>query len=433
MELLDLAFLKEKGIEKDPFGHDFVYRFPESKNMPSLDSRELGEAIAGWGKKSLAFYFHIPFCSKECNFCHYYKESKFSRDGIEKYLVALKGEIAAYSTLIQGDVEVQSVFFGGGTPTLLQARELNELLAFLREKFPFMDGTEVSIESSPETLNRAKLSALRTGGFNRLSIGAQSFDEKVLKKAGRAHTPKQVKDAVSAARAAGFDNINMDLLYGLPGQSSEGWNATIEQTLALELESVTASDLRVQKNTPNFYITKSEFPAISEMRKMYYAFAETFEGAGFVQQFPYQFVKKGREMNFLENQWSSGEFVGFGASSCSFIAGYDFNNALGSEEYLKAVGENGISASQGKKLLGEEAEKRFVALGLKKSGLNRKNAGINKAKFEQRFGKGLDAVFGRQIEELESIGLVKSDNSGLALLPNGLFFHDEVARKFLYE
>ena len=174
---------------------------------------------------------------------------------------------------------------------------------------------------------------------------------------------------------------------------------------------------------------KESFPSVSEMMEMYYCFVETFFDAGYVQQFPYQFVKKGKEMQFLENQWSSGEFVGIGTSSCSFVAGWDYNNAMPAQAYIEKVNENGVSASTGKRLSQDEAMKRFVALGLKQSGVNRINAGIERKRFEEIFGKTIDKEFGPWLEELKELGLVEDSGTNVSLSSKGLFFHDEIARK----
>ncbi len=431
MQLIDLEYLRGNGIEKRVFGHDFVYRFPESEQMPRLNPPELALDLGKTGQSKLAFYFHIPFCTKFCNFCHYYKEALPSGKIVEKYLIALKKELAVYRKLITSRVKVQSIFLGGGTPTLLKGEQLNDLLESFAGIFPFGRRTEVSIESSPETLSQEKLFALREAGFNRLSIGSQDFDENVLRASNRAHSPRQAEKAVENARSAGFENINMDLIYGLPRQSAKSWERTMQIARGIELESITASDLRVQRNTAFFSWKREQFPSVEEMRKMYHCFIETFLRGGYLQQFPYQFVKRGKEMQFLENQWNSGKFIGIGASSCSFASGWDYNNTFPLHRYLHAIEERGIAAALGKRLSREEEMKRFVALGLKKSGLNRENSGVGKKEFIDKFGVGINEMFEGVIEKLKEIGLIEENKNRIELSYNGLFFHDEVAREFM--
>ena len=426
---IDFGKLAKAGIEKSQFGHRFVYRYPESKDMPALDTLELAKGIAGKKHKSIAFYFHIPFCSRLCGFCHYYKERGCSQKNIEKFTLYMEKEVAAYRNLAGGNPKIESVLFGGGTPTLLGEKELAELLSFFSGLFPLKHGAEVSIESSPETLSQKKLSALRGAGFNRLSIGVQDFSPAIIRAGGRAHSTGQAEKAVEIARGAGFDNINLDLIYGMPGQSTGQWEKTLEKTLALGAESITASDLRVQEGTAFFSLGRALFPSVREMAEMYYCFVEKCAAAGYVQQFPYQFVRKGKEMRFLENQWSSGEFLGIGPSGCSFISDWDYNNAFPLGDFFGAVERNGISAALGKKLSDEELMRRFAALGLKRSGANTKN-GIDKGEFKRRFGRSMDSIFAAQIGELEKLGLIEENSSAIKLSRIGLFFHDEAARKF---
>jgi len=429
MQAINWRGLKQEGIEKNPFRHGFVYRFPESKDMPAIDFAGLENELGKEKERQLALYVHIPFCTGKCGFCHYYKE--VPKPGqIESYLDALKQEITAYRKAINGSVRVQSVFFGGGTPTMLEAEQLGELLGFLGENFKWKKGTEVSVESSPETFGEEKLGLMLESGFNRLSIGAQDFNDKVLRKSLRCHSTGQALETVEKARHAGFENINMDFIYGLPGQSIESWHKTIETALGLGLESATVSQLRVHEGTPFYSMERNKFPGLVEMAEMYYAFVDGFIGQGHVQQFPYQLVKKGKEMMFLENQWDSKHFLGFGVSSCSFVGNWDYNNEMPLQGYVKRAKENGIAAATGKKLSRQEQMKRFVALGVKKSGLNRKNSGISKEEFRKRFGSGLEEEFGKEVEQLSGLGMLENTGKRVSLSRLGMFFHDEAARKF---
>jgi len=426
----DLKALKLEGIEKRLFGHDFVYRYPESRDMPLLGQAKLKEDLEKAGPCRPAFYFHIPFCPKPCNFCHYYKESRFSQQAVENYFCSLEKELLAYREILKANVGACCVFFGGGTPTAIQATLLNSVLASLGRAFGIGKGAEVSVESSPETISTEKLSLLRQGGFNRLSIGIQDFDGNVLRTCNRAHTAEQAEASVGVAREAGFGNINLDFIYGLPGQSQGGWGKAMEKALSLGPESITASDLRIQPNSVFFGWKKALFPSTQEMLRMYQSFAEVFMDAGYVQQFPYQFVKKGSEMRFLEQQWSSLPFIGVGASSCSFFAGWDYNNWFPLGAYSESVRGNGLGAAVGKKLTKRELMVRFAALNLKKSGLNRKRPGIDKMEFRKRFGIGLEEAFPGQLERLFGLGLLEERGKNVFLTGPGLFFHDEIARKF---
>ncbi|MDP2974073.1 MAG: coproporphyrinogen-III oxidase family protein [Candidatus Diapherotrites archaeon] len=428
----ELLELKKAGIEKKPLGHDFVYRYPPSDKMPFMDlKRFIGDLDgADLANEEIAFYLHLPFCTKICSYCHYSKQLAGSRE-IELYTKAAKKEISAYRELIKGETKLNSIFFGGGTPTLLKAVQLQDLLDFLSTEFGLdLSGKEVSIESSPETLQEEKLFALREAGFNRLSIGVQDFNDAVLKQCNRNHRGTQAVQAFDSARSAGFDNINIDLLYGLPGQAIESWEQTMRQISELKPESVTASDLRILPGAKFYNAEKSVFPSVEQMLSMYKLFVEQMLSMNYLQQFPYQFVKKGKEMAFLEQQWSNGSFLGIGQSSCSFIAKWDYNNAFPLKKYCEAVAGNKISAAMGKKLSQKENMIRFAALGLKKSGVNREQGGINKKLFKEKFGLEIEEAFKWETQKLLALELIEEKGNFLRLSEKGLFFHDEIGKLF---
>ncbi|MCX6799146.1 MAG: coproporphyrinogen-III oxidase family protein [Candidatus Diapherotrites archaeon] len=429
---VDLRALAKAGIEKKQFGHDFVYRYPPSAEMPAMGLERLKRELraSDFSGQRMAFYAHFPFCTSICAYCHYYKKIPAGRTEIESYLRAMEKEITAYGGLVKGSVGLDSVFFGGGTPTMLEPAQLGKVLDKIIGTFGLdAHNSEVSVESSPETLDEKKLFALGDAGFNRLSIGMQDFNDGILERCNRNHSAAQAAAAFDSARSAGFKNINIDLIYGLPGQTIGSWGKNLEKIGGLRPESITASDLRVLQGTGFFAKKKEEFPSVKKMLWMYSSFVEKMLSLGYVQQFPYQFVRSGKEMRFLENQWSNGQFVGFGASSCSFMGGWDYNNWFPLREYQQAV-EQGISAALGKKLGKLEMMIRMVSLGLKKSGLNRRKKGVDKKEFLKIFGLEIEEAFPAEIRKLESLGLLENSGHYLALGCKGLFFHDEAGKVF---
>jgi len=418
-----LEKLHKAGIAKS-MEHVFVYRYPGSDSMPAMDAGKFAGDLKKKERK-LAFYMHIPFCTSICSYCHYFKELLGEGKAVQGYLDSLGKEIAAYRELVGEKLEVESVLFGGGTPTTLEAGKLNGLMGFLKEMFAFGDRVEASIESSPETLSLEKLAELRQG-FNRLSVGVQDFDDRVLKACNRNHSREQALKAIDDARNVGFGNVNIDLIYGLPGQGIEGWRKTLGEVEAIMPESVTASDLRIQKGTGFFGMDKAKFASEPELVTMHSMFLERMSELGYNQVFPYQFSLKGKEMRFLQNQWSSGEFMGFGASSCSYLSGWDYNNVFPVGEYVKRVSEQGLACAVGKKLSREEEMVRFVALGLKNVALG----GVDKRRFGELFGLGIGERFGEVVRELEGLGLVENGERFLGLSNKGLLFYDAVSRKF---
>lgn len=432
IDSVGLKELAEAGIKKKQKDHEFVYRYPPSSVLPFINEVELVEDLRNLNlnKRKLAFYVHIPFCKSICSFCHYFKIAKKDSKTIENYINALKKEMSAYSHLLGNNLNADSIFLGGGTPTSLKAEQLAELLNVLKESFGIRKEVETTFESSPETLDKDKLVKLREAGFNRISIGIQSFDERVAGNCSRESSPEKSSKAIEDSRNAGFNNLNIDLMYGLPGQSLDSWKKTLEVTESFSPESITASDLRIMPNTAFYSVPASKFPEQLEVLSMYYEFVDKFLDLGYIQQFPYQFTKKGKEIKFLENQWSNGEFLGIGASSCSFLSNWDYNNYFPLHDYLVRIGSTGTAPSIGKRLSKRELMIREIVLGLKKSGINRRQRGINKNNFKRRFSISVKEAFGEKIKKMQQLGLLEDSKGFLYLSHEALPFHDEIARKF---
>jgi oxygen-independent coproporphyrinogen-3 oxidase len=429
LQKIDLKKLALAGIEKKKFDSPFVYRYPFSDDLPPVDLKEFEKSAFEFDSVEMPLYIHLPFCTKPCFYCHYFKTVPSSNQVVENYLQALEKEATAYAKRLKGKAKINCLFLGGGTPTYLSAEKINQLVSFLKEKFDFVEKIEATVESSPETITEEKLSKL-TEEFSRLSIGVQSFDNNVLREANRNHSSEQAVRAIEMTNAAGFKSVNIDLIYGLPGQSTKSWQQTLETAAGLDLESVTASSLRILHGTKFRSMPKTSFPREEQKLEMHSAFIEKFSSQGMLQCFPYQFVKQGQEMFFLENQWSNGEFLGLGASSCSFLNKWDFNNWFPVQNYTEKVEENGFSTAVGKRISKDEEMIRMIALGMKKSGINREDNGVNKADFEKKFGAKVGDVFGQEILKLKDLGLLKESSSYLGLSPAGLLFFDEVARVF---
>lgn len=429
LQNLNLEKLAQEGIKKRKFDSAFVYRFPFSEDLPPINLEEFEKSAFEFDSVEMPLYIHIPFCTKTCFYCHYFKTAPPSKQAVENYLQALEKEATAFAKKLEDKAKINCLFFGGGTPTYLPTDKILDLVSLLEEKFEFAEKIEATVESSPETLSEEKLSAL-AGKFSRLSIGVQSFDDRVLQQANRNHSSKQAVKAIEMGKAAGFESVNIDLIYGLPGQSIESWQNTLETAAGLGLESVTASSLRILRGTKFRSMPESAFPSEEQKLEMHSAFIEKFSKQGMLQCFPYQFVKQGQQMFFLENQWSNGEFLGLGASSCSFLNKWDFNNWFPVENYVEKVEENGFSAAVGKKISKQEEMIRMLALGMKKSGVNREDNGVNKADFEKKFDAGIEEVFGQEVSKLRELELLKESNGHLGLSTKGLLFFDEVGRVF---
>ncbi len=198
--------------------------------------------------KNYSLYIHIPFCQKKCNYCDFTSYAGLEHL-MEPYIAALKNELIAYSNLLEAP-RIRSVYFGGGTPSLLKEAAIDEIMELFRENFIPEEKIEISMEVNPGTVNLAKLSALKSAGINRLSIGGQSFNDEKLKTLGRIHTSSQIYYTYTSARSAGFTNINIDLMFALPGQDPVDWGNTLKKAISLGPEHISTYNLVIEEGTP---------------------------------------------------------------------------------------------------------------------------------------------------------------------------------------
>jgi len=416
-------------MKRPEFKNSFIYRYPPSELMPALKPEELYRDLKENKVEKLGIYIHIPFCKNNCIYCHYFRVINPEREQIEKYVAAVKGEIEFYAELFGGK-EIESVFFGGGTPTLIETNELIGLVEKCIEKFNIKTSAEITVEASPETLEGNKLNDLKLSGFNRISLGVQSFNDEINQFSSRKHTKKQALDSFNLARNSGFDNINIDLLYGLPKQTMGSWENSVEEVKKLDPESVTVAELQLMDSAAVSKIDRNLLPLRKQREEMYYYALELLVDMGFKQIFPYQFVKEGKEFKFLENYWSGGEFIGMGASSLSFVEGWDYNNAFPLEFYLNLMKEHAFSASTGKKLSKKEAAIREITLGIKLAGGNRREKGCEIASIEKKYGVDFNKEFGEVLGRMKAEGLMEEEKGRVFLSKKGLSQYDEIAAEF---
>ena len=269
----------------------------------------------------LSLYIHIPFCKSKCAYCDF--ASFPGREAMwEAYFAALCGEIRAAGDDIH---RVETVFFGGGTPSLVPETYIAGALAAAREAFCFAPGAEVSLEANPGTLTMEKSRAYREMGVNRLSIGVQSFDARLLKDIGRIHAPGEAVEAVRMAKAAGFANIGIDLMYGLPGQTMGAWEATLETALSLPLAHISAYALIVEEGTP-MAAREDELPDEEDVLSMQRLCTRALAAAGFARYEISNYARRGFACRHNLVYWRRGEYLGFGCAAHSFFGGERFRN-----------------------------------------------------------------------------------------------------------
>lgn len=379
-------------------------------------------------RKPLGIYVHIPFCLKKCSYCDFLSATALEEE-MEQYFLALKKEITAYADLAFS-YSVQSIFFGGGTPTFPLGEWLAQIFFELQRVFFIEEGAEITIECNPETVDLKKLQLYRKIGINRISFGLQSTEDHILKKLGRVHNYQRFLTSFLWAREAGFSNCNIDLMFGLPSQTLDGWEDTLRKVTALEPEHISAYSLIVEEGTLFFdEMEKGQLllPGEEEEYKMYEKTVQHLEEAGYRRYEVSNYAKKGKECRHNLIYWSGKEYLGLGLGASSYINGIrlqnttDFKNYLENSRYLERLY---IKKEQ---LTKRSQIEEFMFLGL------RKMAGISKAEFQKKFGYTVEQIYKKVLEKWEKSKLLEEDENRIWLTQQGILVSNVILADFLLE
>jgi len=292
-------------------------------------------------RKPLSLYFHVPFCARKCAYCDF--ASWPGREGDwRRYFEALENELKDWSEItdfgrLSDHYCVQTAFIGGGTPTLAPAEAIRTITDQSRVLFPFAEDAEITIEGNPGTLTPEKLAIYRSAGINRLSLGAQSFDDGLLKCLGRIHDAQQIGEAVRMARDAGFENINLDLMYALPGQTMEQWTDTLNAATALDVEHISAYSLIVEEGTPmaaRVASGEAVLPDEDAVNAMQRAAIDVLARAGYGRYEISNYAKPGFECRHNRVYWRRGDYLGLGCAAHSMLQNCRFHNPEDLDDYL---------------------------------------------------------------------------------------------------
>ena len=377
-------------------------------------------------KKPISLYIHIPFCVRKCLYCDFLSfgsMDKYFEDYVNVLCEEIKQNASDYS-----DRTVSTIFIGGGTPTILKPKEIGKIMDAIMSKYDVADDAEITIESNPGTMDRAKLNELKQMYINRLSIGLQAWQDRLLKKLGRIHSSEDFRRNYIEAREAGFKNINVDLMFSLPEQTVEDWKETLNNVIFLNPEHISAYSLIVEENTP-FYDMR-ESGAIRETdedtdRDMYYSARDILSGFGYNRYEISNFAKEGFESRHNEVYWRTEEYRGFGLGSHSYTDGERYHNTTDFEEYITSKGSRKRLVKDIEILTGDEKQEEFMFMGLRMA------EGVSEDIFKRRFSKSIYDVYGNEINELKSEGLLLSDKGRLFLSDRGIDVSNQVFEKFI--
>ena len=372
-------------------------------------------------KQEISLYIHIPFCVRKCLYCDF--PSFSGMDGMfEDYVRRLCREMGEAAPSFQG-IGVKSVFFGGGTPSILPPALMGRIMDKIMSAYDVNSDAEISMEANPGTLDAAKLREYKSMYFNRLSMGLQAWQDRLLERLGRIHRGGEFEDNFLQARDAGFKNINVDLMFSLPGQTLDDWQETLEKVMRLDPEHISAYSLIIEEGTPFFDMyEKGQITETDENtdRRMYYLAKEMLSDKGFRQYEISNFAKEGFECRHNITYWRTEEYRGFGLGAHSYVDGTRFHNSADMKEYMAGGGHLDME-----KLTPEEMQEEFMFMGL------RMNEGISREEFLKRFKTDITSVYGQEISELISEGLLTENKGRISLTDRGIDVSNQVFEKFI--
>jgi oxygen-independent coproporphyrinogen-3 oxidase len=368
----------------------------------------------------LSLYIHIPFCVGKCHYCGFYS-TIYTEQLATEYIAALRREAAAYASALKGRT-FDSVYLGGGTPTVLSPSQLEKLIVTAHDFFQISRNAEFTAEANPNTVSGGQLTTLLEGGVNRLSLGVQSFSDDVLKTLGRRHNARQAADAFTIARNAGFASIGIDLIYGVPGQTEDEWNGTLDLTAGLQPEHVSAYSLSLDEGS-RFMIEAEAgsfaLPGDDRVAAMYEHAVEKLDLAGYGRYEISNFSRPGFACRHNMNYWARGEYLGLGPGAWSFIGGTRYHAIADVREYSSRLNA-GLPVIVDEEAAGpRQAANESVMLGL------RTGRGVDLARFGRDFGDGALRQLEHNAASLREAGLLVREQGRIRLTNRGFLLATE--------
>lgn len=365
-------------------------------------------------------YVHIPFCTQICYYCDFAKVY-IKNQPVDDYLTALLAEVGAAKISV-----LKTLYIGGGTPTALTAQQLDRLLAGLTKDLDLSQLEEFTVEANPGDLSDDKIAVLKKHHVNRVSLGVQSFNDKLLKRIGRSHSAQDVFDNIAKLRAAGFENITIDLIYALPGQTMADVKADMATLLSLDLPHVALYSLILENHT--IFMNKMrrgrlDLPGDEADFEMYNWIIDSLESAGYDHYEVSNFGKAGYESAHNLMYWDNAAYFGFGAGASGYVNGVRYKNHVPIHHYL----ENADKQVVKEKLTLKEQMEEEMFLGL------RKKSGVNRQHFSDKFGQDFETVYGKTVATLLKKGLLAEKGKSIFMTRQGLLIGNDVFEAFLLD
>lgn len=379
-------------------------------------------------KKDLGLYIHIPFCIKKCAYCDFLSWSG-DKNQKEEYVRDLEQEIRSYKTFA-ADYQVSTVYFGGGTPSILETGQIERIMGALRQTFRIEKKAEITLEMNPGTARKEKLKVYRQLGINRLSIGIQSVKNENLKLLGRIHTYEDFLESYHMAREAGFDNISGDLISSLPGQTLEEWKEELEILIRTPLEHLSVYQLIIEEGT-EFYERYGEheelLPDEETSREIYLWTGEYLENQGFRQYEISNYARAGKESRHNLRYWERKDYLGLGLGAASMIRNMRMSNTRDWEKYRTGCRDPRKIREEVEFLEEPRQIEEFMFLGL------RKTRGVSRKEFRRTFGKDLDLIYEKTLKKCLENGMLQESGDRIFLSEEGILLSNQIFADFLFD
>lgn len=365
----------------------------------------------------LGLYVHIPYCVRKCNYCDFCSLPKGSSGVPDEYVLSLIKEIESYSERVREPLD--TVYFGGGTPSLLNEFQMRRIFSAIRNTFEISREAEITFEANPGTLTKDKAQAFYELGFNRVSIGLQSIHEKEMKKLGRIHTYEDFLSCYHSLREVGFDNVSVDLMYGIPYQTKQSFEECVRALVALSPEHISAYGLMIEEGTPFFKEEDLPLPTLDDECDMYDIAGEILKESGYEHYEISNYAKAGRRSRHNSLYWHLGEYIGVGAAAHSFFGGKRFFNTDNVDDYVNGAPFETVPDED------TDLAYEYAMLGL------RVKEGISLLDYEKRFGVSFTVGKEKVIERFISEGLMTLTGDRIALTERGFYLSNSILVEIL--
>lgn len=382
----------------------------------------------------IGVYLHIPFCKSRCSYCDFATDVYRDSGSVERYVNALVREISFQPVppvpsvppfQERNAVQIDTIYFGGGTPSLLTPEQVEQILRGLRDKFDISTDAEMTMEMNPATVTAESLAGYRELGINRASFGVQTFNDRDLKLLARGHDANDARETFRQLRAAGFSNISFDLIAGLPGQALDDWERNLDEALAMEPEHLSLYLLEIHEGTPladQLRSGRRPMPDENTAAEMYETMLDKTSAAGYGQYEISNFAKPGFESRHNTKYWRLDSVFGFGVSAHSFDGSQRYWNSRDTADYVKRV-EDRITPEAGRETIDKPSESIFLGLRL--------SEGIDLEKYKARFGIDVLERYATELEDLLEKKLIEVTSGRIRLTRKGMLFSNEVFQAFV--